>query len=95
MSERDRLLTTGTRDLPAVNVYHRIVRLEAQASHTITKHWAKAVKVIRGREFFAEFLATFMLIVSQAAQHCTCGAQLYLGRLLRKCMKIILLPNSH
>ena len=67
MSEGDHSPTTGTRDLPAKKVYHRIVRLETQASHTVTKYWAKAVKVIRGREFFAEFLATFMLIVSQPA----------------------------
>lgn len=79
MSERDHLLSAGTRDLPAVNVYNRIVRLEAQASHTVTKYWAKAVKLIRAREFFAEFLATFMLMVSAQAlivaplSLCTCS----------------------
>ena len=31
---------------------------------SINKYWAKAVKVIRAKEFFAELLGTFMLVVS-------------------------------
>ena len=31
---------------------------------SINKYWAKAVKLIRAKEFFAELLGTFMLVVS-------------------------------
>ena len=31
---------------------------------TINEYWAKAVKFIRAKEFFAELLGTFMLVVS-------------------------------
>ena len=31
---------------------------------TINKYWAKAVKLIRAKEFFAELLGTFILVVS-------------------------------
>ena len=31
---------------------------------TITKYWAAAVKFVRAREFLAELLGTFMLVVS-------------------------------
>lgn len=63
MSERDRLLTAGTRDTPAVSAYHQVVRLKARSEATVTKYWARAVSIIRAREFFAEFLATFVLMM--------------------------------
>jgi hypothetical protein len=31
---------------------------------TITKYWAKIVKLLRAKEFLAEFLGTFVLVVS-------------------------------
>ena len=31
---------------------------------TINKYWAKAIKLIRAKEFFAELLGTFILVVS-------------------------------
>ena len=31
---------------------------------TITKYWAKGIKLIRAKEFFAELLGTFILVVS-------------------------------
>ena len=33
------------------------------AARTVTKCWAKAVRIIHFREVFAEFLATFALVV--------------------------------
>jgi glycerol uptake facilitator-like aquaporin len=30
----------------------------------VNEHWAAAIKFVRAREFFAEFLGTFMLLVS-------------------------------
>ena len=35
---------------------------------TITKYWAVAVRCVRGKEFLAELLGTFMLVVS--ARYC-------------------------
>ena len=31
----------------------------------INKYWAKAVKLLRAKEFLAEFLGTFVLVVSK------------------------------
>ena len=31
---------------------------------TITKYWARAVRFVRAKEFLAEMLGTFMLVVS-------------------------------
>ena len=35
------------------------------AENVVKRSWAKAVKVVRMREVFAEFLATFALVVSK------------------------------
>ena len=70
-SERDGLLTTGTRDAANVNAYRRAVVLVESSENVVKKFWAKSVRVIRGREFFAEFLATFVLMVS------LCGSSLH------------------
>ncbi len=64
MSERDRLLLTGTREQDRINPYQRYVQLRMRAGRVITHYWARTIAVLHGREFFAEFLATFMLIVS-------------------------------
>ena len=43
-------------------------RLRAQiqtAKNVVKRSWARAVKVVRMREVFAEFLATFALVVSE------------------------------
>ncbi len=69
MSERTRLLVSGTRDV-SMNPYEQVVFMRKRAGRMITHYWAKAVAVFRGREFFAEFLATFVLVVSVAFAGC-------------------------
>ena len=31
---------------------------------TLNKYWSRAIKIIRAKEFFAELLGTFILVVS-------------------------------
>lgn len=69
MSERDGLLTTGTRDGADISPYKRVVMLVESSENVIKKLWAKTVRVIHAREFFAEFLATFVLMVSLLSLH--------------------------
>lgn len=42
----------------------RVAYYDKKVFGTINEYWATAVKVIRAREVFAEFLGTFMLVVS-------------------------------
>lgn len=37
---------------------------ERQLFGKVSEYWAAAIKFIRAREFFAEFLGTFVLLVS-------------------------------
>ncbi len=53
-----------------MNPYERVVQLRKRSGRVITHYWAKAVAAFRGREFFAEFLATFVLVVSGAFAGC-------------------------
>ncbi|XP_064391842.1 aquaporin-9-like [Halichondria panicea] len=62
MSERTRLLVSGTRDV-SMNPYQQVMLMRKRAGRVITHYWAKTVAVFRGREFFAEFLATFVLVL--------------------------------
>ena len=39
-------------------------RYDKKVFGTINKYWAKTVKFLRGKEFLAEFLGTFVLVVS-------------------------------
>ena len=39
-------------------------RYDKKIFGTINKYWAKAVKLLRAKEFLAEFLGTFVLVVS-------------------------------
>ena len=36
---------------------------------SINKYWAKAVKLVRAKEFLAELLGTFILVVSYNSYH--------------------------
>ena len=42
----------------------RVAYYDKKVFGTINEYWATAVKLIRAREVFAEFLGTFMLVVS-------------------------------
>ncbi len=73
MSERarDRLLLSGTRDLDSISPYQRYEQLRQRAGAVVTHYWAKTIAILRGREFFAEFLATFVLIVRYCSSYVT------------------------
>ena len=43
---------------------HRVSYYDKKTFGTINEYWAKAVRLIRAKEFFAEFLGTFVLVVS-------------------------------
>lgn len=43
---------------------HRCSYYEKKFFGTVNEYWAKVIKCVRAREFFAEFLGTFVLIVS-------------------------------
>ncbi len=77
MPEHHHLLSSGTRDL-SMNPYERVVQLRKRSGRVITRYWAKAVAAFRGREFFAEFLATFVLVVSGAFAGCLEKSTLYI-----------------
>lgn len=64
MSEKERLLTSGTRDRSAMSLHQRVVKMVKKSEDTVKRLWGRSVQAIHGREFFAEFLATFVLIVS-------------------------------
>ena len=42
----------------------RVVYYDAKVFGIINQYWAAAVKFVHAKEFFAEFLGTFILIVS-------------------------------
>ena len=42
----------------------RVAMLNKRSRDVIERQWAKVVRLIHAREFFAEFLGTFVLIVS-------------------------------
>ena len=44
--------------------WKRLVKVVEAAENTVKKAWARAVHFIHAREFFAEFLGTFILVVS-------------------------------
>ena len=44
--------------------WKRLIKAEESAENTVKQAWAKAVHFIHAREFFAEFLGTFILVVS-------------------------------
>ena len=44
--------------------WKRLVKVEEAAENTVKRAWARAVHFIHAREFFAEFLGTFILVVS-------------------------------
>ena len=44
--------------------WKRLVKVVEAAENSVKKAWARAVLFIHAREFFAEFLGTFILVVS-------------------------------
>ena len=48
------------------SVRNRALRAQIQtATNVVRRSWARAVKIVHMREVFAEFLATFALVVSE------------------------------
>ena len=48
------------------NGVHNRLRAQMQmAMNVVRRSWARAVKIVRMREVFAEFLATFALVVGE------------------------------
>jgi len=43
--------------------WKRVVRVEENAERAVKRAWVKFVQFIHAREFFAEFLGTFILVV--------------------------------
>ena len=43
---------------------HHYSYCEKKLFGTVNEYWAKAIKFVRAKEFFAEFLGTFVLLVS-------------------------------
>lgn len=43
--------------------WKRVVRIEENAERAVKRAWVKFVQFIHAREFFAEFLGTFILVV--------------------------------
>ena len=43
---------------------HRVSYYDKKAFGIINQYWATAIKFVRAKEFFAEFLGTFVLVVS-------------------------------
>ena len=71
MSDKEQLLSR-----PASGTYYsspspdqtpsflkRVVRIEENAERAVKRAWVKFVQFIHAREFFAEFLGTFILVV--------------------------------
>ena len=60
---------------------HRVWAKARQSTRVVTKGWANVVRVIRFREVFAEFLATFALVVSvpSGLEYC-CGCIIIIFR---------------
>ena len=77
MSEKDQLLpqpssgsyysltSSGSRS----GFCQRLVKVKEAAENNVKQAWARAVHFIHAREFFAEFLGTFILVVSHWGVH--------------------------
>ena len=50
----------------------RLVFYDAKVFGAINRYWAMAVRFVRAKEFFAELLGTFMLIVSLTVYFLVC-----------------------
>lgn len=76
MTEKERLLpqpSSGsyyslTTNESNPSSWKRLVKVVEAAENTVKKAWARAVHFIHAREFFAEFLGTFILVVSYILQ---------------------------
>lgn len=51
---------------------HRVCYYEKKVFGYINEYWATAVNFIRAKEFFAELLGTFVLVVSEYLINSTC-----------------------
>ncbi len=51
-------------------IKERAKKSHAKAIGLINTYYAKAIRLIHAREFMAEFLATFILVVRHACQEC-------------------------
>ena len=69
MSEKEHLLSYSSES--SGGPLGRVRDVVTKAEDAVKKPWIRFVKLLHAREFFAEFVATFMLIVSAEMEFST------------------------